>query len=101
MTYPFGRGGFLPVLADRLQSIFSTTFFDFKDAPDMASVISPRFWIYWAATVPFTLIVVAAYFLWERRRQALHKLESENLERDIDLLEAKVMEGIRQRTVNR
>ncbi|KAF6811975.1 hypothetical protein CSOJ01_05413 [Colletotrichum sojae] len=84
-----------------LASIFSTTFFDFKDAPDMASVISPRFWVYWAATVPFTLVVVGLYFLWERRRQVLYRQDAESLERDIELLEAKVTKGIGERPLKR
>ncbi|KAF6822054.1 hypothetical protein CPLU01_12234 [Colletotrichum plurivorum] len=82
-----------------LASIFSTTFFDFNDAPDMASVVSPRFWIFWAVTVPFTLIVVGLYFYWERRRAASNEQGEANLYQDIQALEASIMETMRKRTM--
>jgi len=46
----------------QLQALFSTTFFSFGDNGWWQA--SPRQWIYWAITIPVTLLVVAAYNTW-------------------------------------
>jgi len=45
----------------QLQAFFSTTFFNFGENEWMAS---DRLWIYWAITVPATIVVVIAWYLW-------------------------------------
>lgn len=50
---------FLP--ATFFSALFSTTFFSFGDGWWEAS---PRQWIYWAITIPVTVVVLAAYNLW-------------------------------------
>ncbi|KAK4203465.1 hypothetical protein QBC40DRAFT_194280 [Triangularia verruculosa] len=71
-----------------LASIFSTTFFDFRDA---ASVVSSNFWLYWVSTIPFTALVVALYFEWQKRRERKYaKQDADERRRDLeDTLEKK------------
>lgn len=42
-----------------MQSYFSTTFFSFAD--DGSWKISDMHWVYWAVTVPFTILVILFY----------------------------------------
>ncbi|KAH7161020.1 hypothetical protein EDB81DRAFT_783733 [Dactylonectria macrodidyma] len=82
-------------------SIFSTTFFDFKDASNMASVVSPRFWLFWVVTIPFTLAIVGLFLLWEKRRMRLYQREDENLERALERMERDIMAAMRKRTMSK
>ncbi|KAH7304409.1 hypothetical protein B0I35DRAFT_471921 [Stachybotrys elegans] len=82
-------------------SIFSTTFFDFKDAPNMASVVSSRFWLYWAVTIPFTLVIVALYYLLEKRRLRSYAIEDADLQRDLDRMELDIISAMRNRTLSK
>ncbi|KAK4161347.1 hypothetical protein QBC43DRAFT_323868 [Cladorrhinum sp. PSN259] len=84
-----------------LSSIFSTTFFDFKDATDWASTVSPRFWLYYAVGIPFTLAVVALYFVWERRRARRYAAEDADIEDDLGKMEVRIMQALRRRTMNK
>ncbi|RYP66566.1 hypothetical protein DL771_007719 [Monosporascus sp. 5C6A] len=64
---------FLP--ATFIASFFAMPFFDFSADSD-ASVVSPRFWYYWAVAGPLTvsvLISYAAYVAWAR-----HKLRDDD-----------------------
>ncbi|QYS97778.1 hypothetical protein H0G86_004991 [Trichoderma simmonsii] len=80
-----------------LASIFSTTFFDFGKGTDAAAVVSPKFWLYLVFTIPFTLIVVGLFLLWERRRQRSYILEDERVEQDIEAMEKSILSSLRQR----
>ena len=44
-----------------VSSLFSTTMFDFRNPPYQVSGV---FWIYWAVTIPLTLVVVGVWRLW-------------------------------------
>jgi hypothetical protein len=57
----------------------------------MASAVSPRFWLYWAVTIPFTVLVVSMWLLWERRRAKAYEEEGINMERGVDCMEAVIM----------
>ncbi|KAL5092937.1 hypothetical protein Trisim1_000666 [Trichoderma cf. simile WF8] len=81
-----------------LASIFSTTFFDFGNGTDTAAVVSHKFWVYWAFTIPFTLVVVGLYLLRERRRQRSYMLEDAQLEQDIEAMERNILNSLRKRT---
>ncbi|KAF5504995.1 hypothetical protein CGCS363_v004361 [Colletotrichum siamense] len=48
-----------------LASIFSMTFFDFQEG----SSLSPKIWIYFALTIPLTVLVLLGWFLWEHNRK--------------------------------
>ncbi|KAF3073740.1 hypothetical protein CFAM422_004489 [Trichoderma lentiforme] len=81
-----------------LASIFSTTFFDFGNGTDAAAVVSPKFWVYWVFTIPFTLVVVGLYLLWERRRLREYMREDAELERDMETMERNILNSLRKRT---
>ncbi|KAF7959731.1 hypothetical protein EAE96_001341 [Botrytis aclada] len=72
-------------------SILSTTFFDFQNESGLRAAVSPSFWIYWAITVPVTLIILVFWYLWERKRderfirERNEREETEDLASEIDL----------------
>ncbi|PMD36365.1 hypothetical protein L207DRAFT_637477 [Hyaloscypha variabilis F] len=70
-----------------LASIFSTTFFNFQNAPDIPLAVSPNFWLYWAVTVPITLLVVGIWYCWEKKREARYDREDADLERGSEDME--------------
>ncbi|KXX76320.1 hypothetical protein MMYC01_205332 [Madurella mycetomatis] len=84
-----------------LSSIFSTTFFDFQAGPTFSSVISPRFWLYWAVGIPFTLLVVGLYFMWEQRRARQYAMEDRDTEMALENLEAVIISQMRKRTLGK
>jgi O-antigen/teichoic acid export membrane protein len=53
-------------------SLLATSFFEWS-ASGSETVLSHRFWIYWAITIPLTAITVAAWLLWTQREERLHK----------------------------
>ncbi|KAM0246874.1 hypothetical protein ACHAQJ_010077 [Trichoderma viride] len=76
---------FLP--AAFVASIFSTSFFNF-DAPTGIWGLSDKFWIYWAVTVPVTVLTIFLWFVgpviwgwvmyhWNERLERLAKLKKE------------------------
>ena len=42
--------------------------FDWSSAPG-DSVLNERFWLYWAVTLPMTIAVLSAWWLWKEWRQ--------------------------------
>ncbi|RDW82808.1 hypothetical protein BP6252_03920 [Coleophoma cylindrospora] len=46
-----------------ISALFSTAFFNF--APAENGVVSSKFWIYWAVTVPVTLVTFATWYRWQ------------------------------------
>ncbi|RFU31736.1 hypothetical protein B7463_g4618, partial [Scytalidium lignicola] len=84
-----------------IASMFSTTFFNFQNASDMNSDVSPRFWIYWAVTIPATLIIVSIWYIWERRRESRYDREDVDLEKGSEDLERMIMEAMRKRTMSK
>ncbi|KAK6605339.1 hypothetical protein H4I95_05145 [Botrytis cinerea] len=51
-------------------AIFSTTFFNFQHG-DYAGIVSKKFYIYWAATVPTTVTLLGMWLLWQRRTKKM------------------------------
>ena len=50
-----------------ISAVFSTTFFDFgMDSQSWG--VSQEFWIYWAVTVPVTLVCLGVWYIWFARR---------------------------------
>ncbi|KAH8602347.1 hypothetical protein B0O99DRAFT_606296 [Bisporella sp. PMI_857] len=72
-----------------LASVFSTSFFDFQ-AGSAAGIISKKVWIYWAFTLPITIVLLALLAFWQRW---LHRLGKK---RDAQLRVAEA-EGKRER----
>ncbi|KAE9362787.1 hypothetical protein N431DRAFT_551031 [Stipitochalara longipes BDJ] len=81
-----------------LASIFSTTFFNFQNAPNISSAVSPEFWLYWAITIPLTLIVVGLWLLWEKKKQRAHEREDLDIEKTSEKMERAIMATMRKRT---
>lgn len=79
------------------QSIFSTSFFNFWDTPDIASVASPKFWFFLVVTVPFTILVVCLYLLWELRRARRYEMEDKNIQTSLEDLEANILKSMGSR----
>jgi len=81
--------------------MFSSSFFNFRTASDPGSIVSPRFWIYWAVTIPATAIIVGAWYQWEKRRARRYKQEEADVEKDVETgwneMEKKLMEEMRER----
>lgn len=53
------------------QTLFSMNMFDWQQDPASGSVVSPRFWIYWAVTVPLCFLTLSGWAIWwgyEKRR---------------------------------
>ncbi|KAK3401218.1 hypothetical protein B0T20DRAFT_451810 [Sordaria brevicollis] len=104
---------FLP--ATLLASVFSMTFFNFQDqdsdfspagddssspAESATRTVSPSIWVYFAITIPLTLIIVVTWFLWDKRREAAYAQEDKDIEKGIDKMEQKIMAEMRKRTMS-
>ncbi|KAL2164543.1 hypothetical protein VTH06DRAFT_3760 [Thermothelomyces fergusii] len=97
---------FLP--ATYLASIFGMTFFNFVpdggggDGGDGGwNPVSPLLWIYFAITVPLTVVVVVFWHLWDRRRERRYAVEDADIEAGIQKMESQIMATMRQRTMSR
>jgi len=53
--------------------------------------MSSHFWLYWAATIPATLLIVGLWFLWQTRRQRVYDLEDQDLEVSAEETEKEIM----------
>ena len=61
-------------------SLFSMSMFDWQSQED---VLSPRFWIYWAVTLPLTLSTVGIWLAWTYRRAVLSRSEDRKAVKDL------------------
>ncbi|KAI1084613.1 hypothetical protein F5B20DRAFT_568012 [Whalleya microplaca] len=87
-----------------LASIMSTTFFDFHDAPDLSSAVSPTFWLYWAVTIPVTVVVVAFWYGWEKwRKRRKHEIIEGLVQQGVDVekMERDILSTMRKRTMSK
>ncbi|TVY52619.1 hypothetical protein LSUE1_G009321, partial [Lachnellula suecica] len=82
-----------------LASVFSMTFFNFQN--DGSPAVNERFWIYWAITIPLTAVIVAAWYVWEKRRERKYDLEDQDLEKGSEDMEKEIMATMRQRTLSK
>lgn len=81
-----------------LASVFSMTFFNFQDAGPQ---VSPQFWIYWVVTIPVTVIIVAFWYVWEKKREARYAFEDSDLEKGSEDMERAIMAMMRKRTMSK
>jgi hypothetical protein len=70
------------------QSFFATPFFRW-DAARYSLILQPHFWIYWAVTIPLTIVTLAVYFLWSKLKALKEDEEDDN-----------TIRGKRQNTTN-
>lgn len=82
-----------------LASVFSMTFFNWQS--NNGQYVSEKFWMYWAITIPVTIVIVAIWFVWERWREAKYDKEDEDLERGSENMEKEIMATMRKRTMSK
>ena len=63
-------------------SLFSMPMFDWNNAN--GNVLSHRFWIYWAITLPLTFVTVGAWVLWTYKHAFWERSEDKKALRDLD-----------------
>ncbi|CRK34758.1 hypothetical protein VD0004_g8491 [Verticillium dahliae] len=82
-----------------LASVFSMTFFDFGAGAE--TVVSTQLWVYFVITVPVTAAIVLGWLQFDRRREGRFKLEDDDLEKNIEHMEADIMAMMRKRTMSK
>ncbi|KAE8448143.1 hypothetical protein EG329_009747 [Mollisiaceae sp. DMI_Dod_QoI] len=82
-----------------LASVFSMTFFNFQN--DGGTLVSSKFWIYWAFTLPITVVITAIWYMWEKRREAKYDREDHDLERGSEDMEKNIMAMMRKKTMSK
>ncbi|ERS97220.1 hypothetical protein HMPREF1624_06551 [Sporothrix schenckii ATCC 58251] len=96
---------FLP--ATYLASLFSMTFFNFQvggnggggsgGGDDDSPSVAPTLWIYFAITIPLTLVVLAALFWWDRTREKKFAAEEAEVSTTLPDLERRVVTSLREK----
>ncbi|CAK7236364.1 hypothetical protein SCUCBS95973_009582 [Sporothrix curviconia] len=91
---------FLP--ATYLASLFSMTFFNFQTGSNggsdgQAATVAPTLWIYFAITIPLTLVVLAALFWWDRSREKKFADEEREVATTLPDLERRVVTSLREK----
>jgi hypothetical protein len=82
-----------------IASVFSMTFFNFQGGDSPA--VAPSFWVYWAITLPITMGIVAFWYVYEKRREAIYAKEDADLERGSEDMEKDIMATMRKRTLSK
>ncbi|KAH8595940.1 hypothetical protein B0O99DRAFT_594231 [Bisporella sp. PMI_857] len=83
-----------------LASVFSMTFFNFQ-ADNPGPQLSDKFWIYWAVTLPLTILFVGVWYVWEKKREARYEMEDKDLEKGSEDMEKIIMATMRKRTMSK
>ena len=98
---------FLP--ATYLASLFSMTFFNFQpnnnnnnsssssNNDDDSRVVAPTLWIYFAITIPLTLVVLALLFWWDWTREKQFAIEENEVSTTMPDLERRVETTLREK----
>jgi hypothetical protein len=81
-----------------LASVFSMTFFNFQGT---GPAVTSSFWIYWAVDIPITIIIVAVWYVWEKRREAKYDREDADLEKGSEDMVKNIMAMMRKRTLSK
>jgi hypothetical protein len=81
-----------------LASVFSMTFFNFQG---QGPAVNSSFWIYWAIDIPLTVVIVAGWYVWEKRREAKYDREDADLEKGSEDMEKNIMVTMRKRTLSK
>ncbi|KAH0558359.1 hypothetical protein GP486_004982 [Trichoglossum hirsutum] len=68
-----------------IASIFSSNMFDFRSAD--GPVVSSKFWVYWAVTLPLTVGVLLVWIVWYYWSSAKQKKQDRDLEESMGALE--------------
>jgi hypothetical protein len=62
----------------------------FSETVDLSLVVSSHFWIYWAVTVPLTIIVVLIWRVWLKWERLKELKREDDLEKDVEESEKNV-----------
>jgi hypothetical protein len=102
-----------------LASVFGMSFFNFEDGNPLfylsllpglmadpsenadAQPVAVDLWIYFAIAIPITGLIVAAWMWTDRRREAQHRRDDADLERNIEQMEKEIMFHLRKRTMSK
>lgn len=57
-----------------IATLFDIPVFDWE-AKTSATIVSHRFWMYWAVTIPLTLLTILPWLLWTKRTNDSHRAE--------------------------
>ncbi|KAG9246385.1 hypothetical protein BJ878DRAFT_497217 [Calycina marina] len=83
-----------------IASLFSMTFFNFQ-SDNGGQELSPKFWIYWAVTIPLTVCIVGMWWIWERNRERKYGKEDTDLEAGSEDMERSIMATMRRKTMSK
>ncbi|KAI5863121.1 hypothetical protein GGS23DRAFT_54218 [Durotheca rogersii] len=93
-----------------ISSVFSMTFFDFNVGPNYGdpsdssgegAQVSNLLWVYFAVTVPLTLVILLCWYVIDMRREKRYAKEDEDIERGISLMEKDILAIMRKKTINK
>ncbi|RYO74422.1 hypothetical protein DL764_010825 [Monosporascus ibericus] len=93
-----------------LSSVFSMTFFDFNVGPQwgpdadtsgQGAEVSQELWIYFAVTIPLTLLIVGSWWYLDRRREKQYAAEDKDVELGIERLESEILAVMRKKTMSK
>ncbi|CAJ2510187.1 Uu.00g060870.m01.CDS01 [Anthostomella pinea] len=88
-----------------LASVFSMTFFDFNVGEDNSSgdgaEVSREIWIYFAVTVPLTLVIVLSWWFLDHRREKQYAAEDLDIEQGIASMEKDMLAFMRKKTMSK
>lgn len=80
-----------------IQTLFSTSMFSWNQSSsvtDRSTLVSNKFWIYWAVTVPLTLSVMAIWRIWWKAQEIKNE---EELEDTLEMIEGNEKKAKRYR----
>ncbi|KAI1771386.1 hypothetical protein F4818DRAFT_454773 [Hypoxylon cercidicola] len=93
-----------------MASVFSMTFFDFNVGPNYGdpsdssgegSQVSNQLWLYFAVTIPLTLVILLAWYFIDRRRERKYAEEDQDIEKGITTMEKDILAIMRKKTINK
>src|SRR2546423_6194825 len=75
------------------------TFFSWQSKdPTTGSYVSPLFWIYWAISIPVTVLIVGSFWIWDRRRAKKRDEEDHQIEEEMNLIKFDAQREMRHKT---
>lgn len=85
-----------------ISGIFSTTFFNFGNAdPSGTEVVSRYFWVFWAITLPVTVLIYLGFLVYTHWRQKLYEKEDAAIANSVEELEKRIQKEMRVKTITR
>ncbi|KAI1451560.1 hypothetical protein F4805DRAFT_471564 [Annulohypoxylon moriforme] len=93
-----------------MASVFSMTFFDFNvgpsdggsdDSSGNGATVSKKLWVYFAVTIPLTVIILLFWYYLDRRRERKYAMEDVEIEKGIDTMEKDILAIMRKKTFNK